>query len=300
MPDVETRVPMDAPDFPRQSFCPITGRAFADREGLPDSPEGHHALYRSQGGEDGPIVHISNMVHDLIHDERVIRLRHAKDTWFWSVTRSLDDGRTSERIAEQLSRIRGHRVHVGYLYPFVTEKDGVDVVLLEAAEAVVCAYLDAEELEEAERELVTMDGYRTAGGYYFGRACAQLAAVLPEDTTLVAHITDKLKRKVKGPQVTKYSGWGSLPDTGWVKALGVTRGYAVSRVVAGADDRDVSLERAEQLATRAIDPTDPYDWTVFDSEFLGKQPEDEKEKCVCQCGHVHVRKGVSHPTDSME
>jgi hypothetical protein len=113
-------IPLDAPDFPRQSFCPITGRV--------ERMEGHHAIKRSQGGTDGPVVYIGDTAHDLIHDKGLLKLDHTKSGWYWCIPRGHDDDtqRAALRLAASWKRAQKRNVEPGVWYPFAREREGID------------------------------------------------------------------------------------------------------------------------------------------------------------------------------
>lgn len=126
-----------------------------------------------------------------------------------------------------------------------------------------------------------MDDYRTASGYYLGRAVSELLALLGDRKAVAEIVMSELKVKLNPSQISKYCAWGSLPDSPAAKKLSLTRGYEVGRK---------SLTGWEGAALRASDPTDPYTWSAFDADILGKLPPEEKPLCVCPtCGRLHTR-----------
>lgn len=127
-----------------------------------------------------------------------------------------------------------------------------------------------------------MDDYRTSSGYYIGRAVAGLLDLLGDRKAVTEMVLSELKVKLNSSQVSKYAAYGKLPDDPATRKLSLTRAYELARQQTDGWQED---------ALRAADPTDPYTWSAFDADWLGKVPPEEVPMCVCpDCGKLH-RKG---------
>lgn len=185
---------MQAPSIPPQPHCAIAWC------GSTDCVEGHHVVFRSQGGEDGPTVPLCRRCHDRIHSAQEIELSYEHEMW-WA----------HDVVSREKEPLRIFNAYADDPIPFDPDaslgQTGHEIRELVASGATVDYYLGSR-LNDA---LIKFHGNRKE---------------------LEEWIADNLDLSPKSipSWLTKRLTYGKLPDTTEIHALGITKGYLVAKL----------------------------------------------------------------------
>jgi len=271
----------------RQPYCGVCGKP---------TQSNHHIVFKSQGGHDGPTIaadgignedpttcHGAAHHHDLHY--RYDELHHV---YYWIA---------SERYAPIIERrrrragIRG-RIQPGIEYVYhvydenadapsphadFTDADGdLIAAMLDTLDA--CAESEAEVRWTTARAIAQVVAYcERRLGKKRGSGKAAIELITEQRPELGARLN------LSPSNVSRYMTWASVPQE-WGAPLGVALGNAAGRALREHDEATVR-EAAEAVVAGKLRIED------FEAELLGREPIEEKPKCVCdKCGALHNKK----------